>query len=101
MSSLEDTPPLEFNFQRAAATRPAFLCNAVTGIDVGGGIRYAPLAIRGSSVVEQPAVNRLVVGSNPTRGAISFNGSDDEYGALRGALFMFGDASAKSARRLR
>src|SRR5205085_2906577 len=25
---------------------------------------------RGSSVVEQPAVNRLVVGSNPTRGAI-------------------------------
>src|SRR5438105_15087292 len=24
----------------------------------------------GSSVVEQPAVNRLVVGSNPTRGAI-------------------------------
>ena len=26
---------------------------------------------RGSSVVEQPAVNRLVVGSNPTRGAIS------------------------------
>src|ERR1700744_5116957 len=28
----------------------------------------APL-IRGSSVVEQPAVNRLVVGSNPTRGA--------------------------------
>ena len=24
---------------------------------------------RGSSVVEQPAVNRLVVGSNPTRGA--------------------------------
>jgi hypothetical protein len=27
------------------------------------------LLIRGSSVVEQPAVNRLVVGSNPTRGA--------------------------------
>lgn len=26
--------------------------------------------IRGSSAVEQPAVNRLVVGSNPTRGAI-------------------------------
>ena len=25
---------------------------------------------RGSSAVEQPAVNRLVVGSNPTRGAI-------------------------------
>jgi hypothetical protein len=31
----------------------------------------APDALfRGSSVVEQPAVNRLVVGSNPTRGAI-------------------------------
>ena len=29
--------------------------------------------IRGSSAVEQPAVNRLVVGSNPTRGAIFFN----------------------------
>ena len=28
-------------------------------------------AFRGSSVVEQPAVNRLVVGSNPTRGASS------------------------------
>src|SRR5690349_19904841 len=27
--------------------------------------------ILGSSVVEQPAVNRLVVGSNPTRGAIA------------------------------
>ena len=26
----------------------------------------------GSSVVEQPAVNRLVAGSNPARGAISF-----------------------------
>ena len=30
----------------------------------------ASSSIRGSSVVEQPAVNRLVVGSNPTRGAI-------------------------------
>jgi hypothetical protein len=32
----------------------------------------APMSsvFRGSSVVEQPAVNRLVVGSNPTRGAI-------------------------------
>ena len=28
-----------------------------------------PKAFRGSSMVEQPAVNRLVVGSNPTRGA--------------------------------
>src|SRR5690606_1721489 len=27
----------------------------------------------GSSVVEQPAVNRLVAGSNPARGANSFN----------------------------
>src|SRR5262249_22645898 len=32
---------------------------------------HAPDALfRGSSVVEQPAVNRLVVGPNPTRGAI-------------------------------
>jgi len=38
------------------------------------GRRIAPLLralFRGSSVVEQPAVNRLVVGSNPTRGASS------------------------------
>ena len=28
-----------------------------------------PEQFRGSSVVEQPTVNRLVVGSNPTRGA--------------------------------
>ena len=38
------------------------------------GQRIAPASralIRGSSVVEQPAVNRLVVGSNPTRGATS------------------------------
>ncbi len=34
------------------------------------GISVPGSAIRGSSVVEQPAVNRLVVGSNPTRGAI-------------------------------
>ena len=43
----------------------------------GAGLRrlsrvlYALVTIRGSSVVEQPAVNRLVVGSNPTRGAIA------------------------------
>src|SRR5690606_25825135 len=41
---------------------------------------------RGSSVVEQPTVNRLVVGSNPTRGAtrgidIPIQ-SDDETAAL-------------------
>jgi hypothetical protein len=33
--------------------------------------RATDALFRGSSVVEQPAVNRLVVGSNPTRGAIS------------------------------
>ncbi len=33
---------------------------------------------RGSSVVEQPAVNRLVVGSNPTRGANHFDWYDPE-----------------------
>ncbi len=38
----------------------------------GARMTYMRRAIRGSSVVEQPAVNRLVVGSNPTRGAISF-----------------------------
>ena len=35
------------------------------------GRRWAPL-FRSSSVVEQPAVNRLVVGSSPTFGAIFF-----------------------------
>ena len=30
-------------------------------------------AFRGSSVVERPTVNRMVVGSNPTRGANDFN----------------------------
>ncbi len=34
----------------------------------------AEALIRGSSVVEQPAVNRLVVGSNPTRGAMPWAG---------------------------
>ena len=42
------------------ASREAFVI-AICPLD--GGI------FRGSSVVEQPAVNRLVVGSNPTRGA--------------------------------
>ena len=32
-------------------------------------LRFAVQLFRGSSAVEQPAVNRLVVGSNPTRGA--------------------------------
>ena len=36
-------------------------------------VRYTPLSLgavfRGSSAVEQPTVNRLVVGSIPTRGA--------------------------------
>ena len=33
---------------------------------------FDPWLFRGSSAVEQPAVNRLVVGSNPTRGANDF-----------------------------
>jgi hypothetical protein len=37
----------------------------------------AKLVFRGSSAVEQPAVNRLVVGSNPTRGA-NFGLSDPD-----------------------
>src|ERR1700744_1309824 len=32
-------------------------------------VRLPSTKFRGSSMVEQPAVNRLVVGSNPTRGA--------------------------------
>ena len=45
-----------------------------TGSRPGSLVRRSPrrdvtTAFRGSSVVEQPAVNRLVVGSNPTRGA--------------------------------
>src|SRR3990172_597981 len=32
-----------------------------------------PRPFRGSSAVEQPAVNRLVAGSNPARGASHFN----------------------------
>jgi hypothetical protein len=35
--------------------------------------REGHTVFRGSSAVEQPAVNRLVVGSNPTRGANLFN----------------------------
>jgi hypothetical protein len=34
-------------------------------------IAEAPAVFPGSSVVEQPAVNRLVAGSNPARGANS------------------------------
>src|SRR5712671_2620903 len=44
------------------ATRDAFCYSRTRATDA---------LFRGSSVVEQPAVNRLVVGSNPTRGAIS------------------------------
>src|SRR4029079_2783343 len=36
------------------------------------GFVIAPLPFPGSSVVEQPAVNRLVAGSNPARGANKF-----------------------------
>ena len=38
--------------------------------------RSCRTAFRGSSVVERAAVNRLVVGSNPTRGAINLRYED-------------------------
>src|SRR5262252_1708714 len=42
-----------------------------------------PWLFRGSSAVEQPAVNRLVVGSNPTRGASDFKGLTAGHGWLK------------------
>lgn len=56
-------PPLILFARHALLTR--------TCLDIGGRLR--PTLFRGSSVVEQPAVNRLVVGSNPTRGATFLN----------------------------
>ena len=41
-------------------------------------------AFRGSSAVEQPAVNRLVVGSNPTRGANDLVGTIGPQGPYPG-----------------
>ena len=84
LSSLGDTPPYPtpsrgpkgaLVFFWGASFRPA--------LDAAGPFPLAPNLIEtrppaqrrvflGSSVVEQPAVNRLVVGSNPTRGAILF-----------------------------
>ena len=45
------------------------LRNRTGPLHLNARMTYMRRAIRGSSVVEQPAVNRLVVGSNPTRGA--------------------------------
>ena len=46
---------------------------------------YSRPAFPGSSVVEQPAVNRLVAGSNPARGANFFK---DLEMALRGRFHV-------------
>ncbi len=55
---------------------------------------YSRAAFLGSSVVEQPAVNRLVAGSNPARGAKSFQ---DLAKALRGAVFVSGCVGVRRA----
>ena len=53
---------------------------------VGSAVSFA---FRGSSMVEQPAVNRLVVGSSPTRGANPY-----EIAGFRFALAaLSGDAT--------
>ncbi|KAF0178790.1 MAG: hypothetical protein FD124_2150 [Alphaproteobacteria bacterium] len=92
VSSLGDTPPYPTPFG-GPLRAPAFLWPpfvwagagpAKCDIDVEG-LRFPPFGpspilidtprrnalFLGSSVVEQSTVNRLVVGSNPTRGAIS------------------------------
>src|SRR5690606_9542979 len=86
---------LPFRHEQAPTTREVAFADVPEGLDtrVFGAVdaddvqsRYFPLRdadrrcysarlpernlFRGSSVVEQPTVNRLVVGSNPTRGAI-------------------------------
>ena len=62
--------------------------------------RDADNIFRGSSMVEQPAVNRLVVGSNPTRGVLNDESSpfwvyilENEHGR-----FYIGSTSDLSAR---
>jgi hypothetical protein len=46
--------------------------------------RLECLIFRGSSVVERPAVNGLVVGSNPTRGANEMKRPSGVFHLLRG-----------------
>jgi hypothetical protein len=71
-------------------------------------ICYSPrlgvtLLIRGSSAVEQPAVNRLVVGSNPTHGA-TFQRITNTWRAttgLNGGAAACGDAPVVTASTVR
>ena len=55
-------------------------CRIIAGVH--GMLASSPHAFRRSSVVERAAVNRLVVGSNPTAGATQFESSfsDPVYG---------------------
>ncbi len=46
--------------------------------------------LRGSSVVEQLAVNQWVVGSNPTRGGLAFNELVLDENPTRGGLTFKG-----------
>ena len=56
------------------------------------GFVIAPLSFPGSSVVEQPAVNRLVAGSNPARGANIFNDLDEAVAKVLTSKTTFGNA---------
>ena len=56
---------------------------------------YSRATFRGSSVVEQSAVNRSVVGSNPTRGASYFKDYDEKPRAPRGAFSVSGNKASK------
>jgi hypothetical protein len=69
------------NFRRFAAfkARPALLY----------ALRARQLLFPGSSAVEQPAVNRLVAGSNPARGAI-FNQRLGGFTPVRSSIRRFG-----------
>jgi hypothetical protein len=57
----------------------------------GWGRARHPALFLGSSVVEQPAVNRLVAGSIPARGAIYFNSLALEMAVKLIAIFFFGN----------
>lgn len=71
------------------------LCSAVWLCYSGAAMQRAPFP--GSSVVEQPAVNRLVAGSNPARGAICTDWRRFIASGAPGAQWRaqsFGDRSA-------
>jgi len=55
---------------------------------IGGSVRGHFDVIPGSSVVEQSAVNRLVAGSNPARGA-TFDATQKAASASLCGLFLF------------